>query len=106
MNDVDKEENKPKKKGKCKYCKRLGHHISECKKLKEKETKKKECCMASFDGNASRVDSMSYVQDSNWAFSACCSHDPSCEDACQLLPKWNDVCEFHLPTNIPLSCQL
>ena len=41
--------------------------------------------MDDLDGNASRVDFASYVKDSNWAFSVCCSYHPSCEDACMLV---------------------
>ena len=33
---------KQKKKGKCNWCRELGHFIKDCPKLKEKESKKKE----------------------------------------------------------------
>ena len=83
---VDKDGNKSKKKGKCKYCREPGHYVKECPKLKEKEAKKKEAGMAVVaDAAHAKIDFANMVHDAEWAFIVECNFDSSAHDACMIV---------------------
>lgn len=66
---MEKDGDYKKKKGKCNYCRELGHYIKDCPKSKEKEAKK-ESGMAIADASLSfNAKSTNFAQDIEWAFS-------------------------------------
>ncbi|KAI5070422.1 hypothetical protein GOP47_0014765 [Adiantum capillus-veneris] len=83
---------KSKKKGKCHYCKKPGHYISEYKKRIAKEKKKESSLVVSASGDSStaKEESANFVQDS-YAFVVCSDFSAYSVDKTQMIwyaGKW------------------
>lgn len=84
----DANQNGEKKQKRCSYCRKLGHHISEC--WKHNESVMKQSSLVRTNGSSTcKKDDSTKVAHHDWAFDVTCQNNPSVQDSYMAADAFN-----------------